>query len=120
MTLSPRPLGFFGKFPPVGDNDVTVTILWNSADHKIGFAGIELAGGTPNFIVRHYDLMLMPYPIAAGMFLLLSIFTALPTLRRRRRIAANACITCGYDLRATPERCPECGTTPEKGAAISD
>jgi hypothetical protein len=50
-------------------------------------------------------------------WLLMLAFGVLPAVqvrrwwRRRRRFADGCCPSCGYDLRATPGRCPECGTT---------
>jgi len=51
--------------------------------------------------------------------LVLPVWTAFPFLlllpvlwlaRWRGRLRAGLCHVCGYDLRATPEGCPECGT----------
>jgi hypothetical protein len=51
--------------------------------------------------------------------------TLLPTLwllrrrRVRRRIRRGLCPACGYDVRASPGRCPECGSATPKYGAVS-
>ena len=60
------------------------------------------------------------YPVPVGCLLVLP--TAWPAAfawryRQRRvllrRVAAGQCVSCGYDLRATPDRCPECARIPD-------
>ena len=48
------------------------------------------------------------------------IVGTLKGIRRRtklRRYYAGQCLRCGYDLRGSPQRCPECGEVPDKGQA---
>jgi hypothetical protein len=48
----------------------------------------------------YWLMIVVSFGVAAGCFAYL----------RRHNPAPGVCPHCGYDLRATPERCPECGT----------
>ena len=77
------------------------TVIWHRAT-DIGNATI----GWRVFIVQ---CRLWPYAAMGGV---LALWPAYALTRRLRRRKVGTCPGCGYDLRATPDRCPECGTAP--------
>ena len=50
--------------------------------------------------------------------ILVSLFARLVVNHRRAARKGNRCGACGYDLRATPTRCPECGSVPPARPAV--
>ena len=56
-----------------------------------------------------------PHWLVAILFALLPALRLRSILRARRMNRPGHCAHCGYDLRATPDRCPECGAVPQGG-----
>ena len=79
-----------------------------AATHDAAPAASPVSG-----ILASYDRARVQIPIWVMILLAMPFYPAAVALkfrwRRRRRRAANQCLDCGYDLRATPQRCPECG-----------
>jgi hypothetical protein len=88
----------------------------NDFGRRIGPIGLARADGDLGLLARSWGTQWFRI-LAVPHWLLAVAFAALPLGRwwrwmRRRRRRPSACASCGYDLRATPERCPECGTVP--------
>jgi hypothetical protein len=91
-----------GSLTPVMTGFALNQPVARGAFESVRWAGLRY--GVFAISVRHWVLFVLSLPIAAvGM---------LPFLRHVRRIrrGQGRCACCRYDLRGTPERCPECGT----------
>jgi hypothetical protein len=66
-----------------------------------------------------WRVLVVPYWALSSLFLVPPILRVLSLLRHRGKRSAGRCPACGYDLRATPTRCPECGAVPSATAATT-
>jgi hypothetical protein len=91
----------------------------------VSFCGFEC--GRQEYIRRDGSVCLGVYSAKFPLWAPVGVTAVFPALRsavwlrRRRRAGGGHCAACGYDLRASPHRCPECGTpvpaSPEASAS---
>ncbi|MDB5291010.1 MAG: hypothetical protein JWL69_2251 [Phycisphaerales bacterium] len=62
----------------------------------------------------------VPYWAMAMLFAVLAIICLRIRSSGPRSFGEKVCFICGYDLRATPDQCPECGTVPVPKKEISN
>lgn len=79
----------------------STTGLTDSSRRLLGFGGGGRADGT-RFVNIPYWFLGLAFAIPAALLVRRD--------RRLRKPRPGRCASCGYDLRATPDRCPECGT----------
>jgi hypothetical protein len=106
---------------------------WNEADVDAGISDIHcLTGeydpaglsGIRDRWHRRLDVPIeaLPYWTLLAAMAAAPLLWATSAVRRwrtqRRLLTANLCGACGYDLRATPDRCPECGAVPRAAKGV--
>ena len=93
-------------FPVPGINIVSGQLVWKRPSF-IWFSEINSpdGGGGRSYYLIFSDWVLIP------ILLLLPARRAWLYKRYKDRRLSGKCPSCGYDLRATPQRCPECGWT---------
>jgi hypothetical protein len=85
--------------------------------YDLYFAGFQLVRGDWTWtdkpdLRHHHQLRSVTIPLWCPVivFAIAPGIVAARWFLRRRRFSKGCCTACGYDLRATPARCPECGT----------
>ena len=95
------------KFKPFSD-----VLLDPPTAIRFSFLGFKTATGNAvvtSTLTLRFTVVVIPY----WLLITISALVALAPLRkiwiRRRRIRKGLCLGCGYDVRASTGRCPECG-----------
>jgi hypothetical protein len=78
-------------------------------DSIVGILPDFVTGGRRYFFTARRNLSVRLWLLTSLLAVLPLVFVATAVTRRRPH---GRCTVCGYDLRATPDRCPECGAVP--------
>ena len=85
--------------------------------HQFEFTSKTWRSGGAN--ERFLHLMIPYWPAALTLAILPVVWLVLRITRKRVDTSLGVCAKCGYDLRATPLRCPECGTAAGAAKAVN-
>jgi hypothetical protein len=80
--------------------------------HRLNEMHANIASLGPLPIVPALWSYSIPHAVPAGFAGILPLWSLIKWRRRAKLYAPGLCRACGYDLRATPGRCPECGVVP--------
>jgi hypothetical protein len=93
----------------------------NSRSYVFGVAGVVLGLGLMVMAVVHArnqpspaspwvsNVLLFAGQVVASAGGCVAVIARTRRRERAARVSAGLCPSCGYDLRASPDRCPECG-----------
>ena len=103
----PYPLGWSVAAYRAGDYASRTRAQGGGARAGFGFVDRTFRWGAGSS--NHYTCILIPAWLPAAIAAMLPAWRLHRARRRAVRLRDGRCPACGYDLRATPDRCPECG-----------